>query len=149
MKPIRNSVKAVIIRDGRVLMVRCRDGGGEFYLLPGGGQRPRELMRETVVRECMEEIGCPVEPGPLLFVCEYVGEREHGWEKALHQIEFMFRCFLPPGAEPAGGDAPDDVQTGVEWVPFGALDSLRHYPAGLAGALRDMDAAPVYWGNVK
>lgn len=149
MPPIRNSCKAVIQRQDKILMIRCCDNDGAFYLLPGGGQETRELMHETLVRECIEEIGCPVEPGELLYVCEYVGERTHEWERATHQIEFMFRCTLPQGVEPPGPTAPDDVQEGIEWVPVAVLDSLRHYPCGLAQALKGPDDAPVYWGNVK
>lgn len=149
METIRNSVKAVILRDHHILMIRARDPSfGDFYYLPGGGQEPQETMAEAVVRECVEEIGCPVEVGPLLFVCEYIHEAlRYEWQHSRHQIDFMFRCALPPGAEPGKGACPDDYQTGVVWVPLSELETLRHYPKGLTQALRDPGHAPVYWGR--
>ncbi|MBM3861911.1 MAG: NUDIX domain-containing protein, partial [Verrucomicrobia bacterium] len=68
---IRNSAKAIIIRDGCVLLVRVNDEGGEWYVLPGGGQRHGESLHETVRRECLEEIGVEVEVGELRLVREY------------------------------------------------------------------------------
>jgi hypothetical protein len=38
MKPIRNSAKAIVIRDGYLLSIRNRDADGDWYILPGGGQ---------------------------------------------------------------------------------------------------------------
>lgn len=149
MKPIRNSIKAIIRRGDRVLMIRCHDTEGDFYILPGGGQRPREAMEQTLERECLEELGCAVTVGPLRYVCEYIlPQKTYDWQKSLHQIEFMFRCTLPPGAEPQGGTAPDSIQTGTAWVPIFQLESLRHYPAGLASALLYPEDTPVYWGDV-
>lgn len=147
MNKIRNSCKAVIRRGDRLLMIHCRDAEGDFYILPGGGQELGERMTETVVRECMEELGCPVMPGPLLYVCEYIHDKkDFDWQRSNHQAEFMFACELPPGADPKGGAAPDDIQVGVVWMPVAEIEAVRHYPAGLARAMAgDM---PVYWGDV-
>lgn len=147
MNRIRNSCKAVIRRGGDLLMIHCRDADGDFFILPGGGQEPGERMTETLVRECVEELGCPVVPGPLLYVCEYIHDKkDFEWQRSNHQIEYMFACALPEGVDPLGGDAPDDIQVGVEWVPVAAIAGLRHYPEGLARAMTgDM---PVYWGDV-
>lgn len=145
---IRNSAKAVILREGRLLLIQAHDDiDGDFYYLPGGGQNPRETMADAVRRECMEEIGCAVTVGPLLYICEYIHEAlRYPWQHCRHQIDFMFRCELAPGAEPGAGALPDDYQTGVVWVPLGQLAGLRHYPKGLAEALQNGEA-PVYWGR--
>lgn len=145
---IRNSAKAVIRRGDNVLMIRAHDElDGDFYYLPGGGQNPQETMAEAVRRECLEETGCAVTVGELLYVCEYIHERlTYPWQHALHQIDFMFRCELTPGGEPGIGATPDDYQTGVVWVPLLQLPALRHYPKGLAEALRN-GSAPIYWGR--
>ena len=53
---IRTASKAVILRDGQLLLQRCRARhNGEFYEPPGGGQRQYETMEQAVVWECLEE----------------------------------------------------------------------------------------------
>jgi hypothetical protein len=37
MSRVRLSAKAIIIQDGRLLIVRNRDSSGDWYMLPGGG----------------------------------------------------------------------------------------------------------------
>ena len=56
--PVRSAAKAIILRDGKVLLNCCRTEAGEvYYDLPGGGQKAYEPMEETVVREVAEETG--------------------------------------------------------------------------------------------
>ena len=45
---IRVSNKALIFREGRVLLNKCAraDGSGFYYDLPGGGQRPGEAAED-------------------------------------------------------------------------------------------------------
>ena len=42
---IRNSAKALIIRNGEMLVVKYADQGGEYYALPGGGQHHRDFTQ--------------------------------------------------------------------------------------------------------
>ena len=63
---IRNSAKAIIVKDSKVLLTKNEDNEGVFYLFPGGGQEHGETLPETVKRECLEEIGQQVEVGELL-----------------------------------------------------------------------------------
>jgi 8-oxo-dGTP diphosphatase len=151
MRPVRNSAKAIIIRDGRLLLTVNDDGEGPFYLLPGGGQRPGEPLPEGLRRECREEIGAEIIVGELRYVRDYIAaNHEFAAEDAgAHQVEYMFLCRLPDGAEPADGHEPDSMQVGVEWVPLEGLASCRFYPAAmrplLAGACVE---GPVYLGDI-
>lgn len=58
------SVKAVVLRDGCVLLGRNDRNEWE---LPGGRMEPGESTRETLVRELQEETGLRVTPGRLLL----------------------------------------------------------------------------------
>jgi len=60
----RQRAAAVIVRDGRVLMVHerglgptGRHDGDEYWTLPGGGIRPGESPGDAVRREVYEEVG--------------------------------------------------------------------------------------------
>lgn len=50
-RSIRNSAKALVIKDGRILAVKIKDNNEEWYILPGGGQESEELLPEAVCRE--------------------------------------------------------------------------------------------------
>ena len=56
-KKVRNSAKAVIIRDNKLLVLIKRDQDGPYAVLPGGGQRWGETLPDALMRECQEEIG--------------------------------------------------------------------------------------------
>jgi ADP-ribose pyrophosphatase len=151
MKSIRNSAKAVIIRDNLLLLTKNKDDEGFFYLFPGGGQEKGEELKDAAVRECMEEIGQEVEVGELLFVREYIGKNHQfaEWDSDVHQVEFYFRCSLKhPDSAMGNGIHPDEHQVGVEWVPFARLDEIRVYPSALGEKIRSGVYSPCYIGDV-
>lgn len=107
-----------------------RDKSGIFYILPGGGQRHGETLREGLERECLEEIGTHVKVGELLYVREYIGKnhefrRSH---RAFHQVENVFRCSLPDPDDIGPGSEHDKKQIGVEWIPLEELPERRFLP---------------------
>lgn len=59
-RPICNSAKALIIRDGKMLALKLRDDDGDFCIMPGGGQKSEELLPDAVCREVAEELGIRV-----------------------------------------------------------------------------------------
>jgi len=78
--PVRNSAKAVIMKDGCVLLTKNQHEQEIFYLFPGGGQEHGETLEEAVKRECIEEIGQEVVVRELLHVREYIGRNhEHAF----------------------------------------------------------------------
>ncbi len=152
MKPIRNSAKAVIARDGALLCIRKEDRDGVYHILPGGGQERGESLHDALRRECLEEIAVDVEIGELRFVRDYIG-RNHDFadvDAETHAMELMFLCSLPDGAEPASGAIPDVGQLDIAWVPLPDLVTARVYPIELARALAagSWDDIPVYLGDI-
>lgn len=152
MKPIRNSAKAIIIRDGCLLATRNVDEEGDWYLLPGGGQQPGETLTQALRRECQEEIGANVEIGDLKLVREYIG-KNHEYADSdgdAHQVEFMFECRVSADYEPQNGHAADTYQTGVDWLPVSQLERYRLYPQRLKAALQEnsADKKLAYLGDV-
>ena len=71
-RKIRTSAKAVVIKNGKLLVIKLNDGNEEFYILPGGGQDNEEQLPQTVEREVREETGINVRCNDLLFVIEGV-----------------------------------------------------------------------------
>jgi 8-oxo-dGTP diphosphatase len=152
---IRVSAKAVIVRQGRVLLCRNVDEAGDWYCLPGGGQRRGETLLEAVRRECLEEIGTIVEVGRLLFVRDYLAWNHEfaASDPHTHQVELMFECAVPSGYVACGGATPDSWQAGAEWVEISSLARRRVYPSALRELLArftegELGASPVYLGDV-
>jgi len=152
MNTVRNSAKAVILHDGKILTIQCLSWKKEtFYILPGGGQEHGETLIQALQRECLEEIGCTVDVGRLLWLREYIGRNHEFAEvhKDLHGMELMFECRLPPGAEPRAGTNPDDGQVGLAWLEVRTIGDKLFYPQALKPVLqRPWSDSPVYLGDV-
>lgn len=151
---VRTATKAIIIRDGALLVTVNKDFEGTYYLLPGGGQVPGETLHQALERECREEIGVSVDIGDLVLVRDYIGanhEFAHA-EGSDHGLELMFRCELRDGEEPRRGTEPDGPQVGFTWLPLDDLAQHRVYPSILAEALpqlaRDRWPGTCYLGDV-
>ena len=150
MNKVRISAKAIIVQDGRLLVLRNRDAVGDWYSLPGGGQEHGETLTAALNRECLEEIGSGVTVGRLRFVRDYIAKHHEfaSDEGDAHQVELMFGCELM--SEPHPGALPDTMQTGIEWLELNALSNHRLYPKVLRQLLAaDMTLdEPVYLGDV-
>ena len=152
--PIRNSVKAVLLRDGKILCNRCAgESGAEYYALPGGGQRPFESMEEALAREVLEETGLTARAGRLLAVAEEIDCRvkARDFPEYAHRIQHIFL------AEPAGeGEAVppaerDYGQTASVWLPLEEADRLPFRPGLLAGKISALAAGklPFFLGTAR
>ena len=132
MPATRNSAKALIVRDGAVLLQVCRFGEEVVHLFPGGGQEFEETLAVAVRREVLEETGLRVAVGELLWVREFV-KRAHRPDDPHpgHAVEFFFRCTPEDDAPPAAISVPDDAQIGIRWVPFAELPALTVWPAAV------------------
>jgi 8-oxo-dGTP diphosphatase len=133
---LRYAAKALIIEAGRLLCLRKRGDIGVYYVLPGGGQEPGELLPEALARECLEELGARAEIGPLRFVQEYVG-RNHLFKQAhggMHFVNLYFECRLleRPLTRPL---VPDQGQEALEWLDLDRLPEAAFFPRNLAGRL--------------
>jgi 8-oxo-dGTP pyrophosphatase MutT (NUDIX family) len=151
---IRNSAKAIIIKDSRVLLTKNVDEEGHFYLFSGGGQDHGEVLSNTVKRECIEEIGEKVEVKDLLHIREYIGKNHEYayYDSHVHQIEYYFVCHI--STEQNGSSVPsnpDSHQVGIEWVPIYDLMDFRIYPKGIREYIQEYGnkkGNTVYLGDI-
>ena len=133
---IRNAARAVILREGSILLLRKNGGsGGERFALPGGAQDLGETLEQALNRECMEEIGTGVEIIDLLHVADYFKARDTDPPSTRHLVEFLFHCKVPHGYSPRNGHHPDKHQVEVLWAPISRLGEMNLLPGSLAGHL--------------
>jgi 8-oxo-dGTP diphosphatase len=151
----RSCVAAVIIRDENLLVVKKRDEKGVVYSFPTGGQEAGETLVQAVQREVLEEVGCEIVVGPLLWVREYIGKHHENadLEDDVHVVCHLFHCTMSSVSQIFQGMAPDPDQEGVEWLPLQQLTTYRFYPQALISALIELEqgtpsSVPLYVGDV-
>ena len=81
MKPVRVSAKAIIIENGKILLIKHEDKYGEWYGLPGGGQENGETLVEALIRECQEEISATIEVKDVLYIRDYIAKNHEFYEE--------------------------------------------------------------------
>ena len=116
MSSPRIGVKALVVRDGHVLMNEVRTARGEvLFGPPGGGQEHGESQAEALVRECREEIGAGIEV--FQGACVYEGRR--GRRRRGHpavppgQRRLLVRALRGGGAGPGPRAGPGAGGLGV------------------------------------
>jgi 8-oxo-dGTP pyrophosphatase MutT (NUDIX family) len=86
---VRDAVRAIIIKDGKIAMVHSEAKG--YYKFPGGGAELDEDHRATLARETLEEIGLHVKEvtGELGMIKE-VRKGLYGQEIFEHNSYYYF-----------------------------------------------------------
>ncbi|MDX2477303.1 MAG: NUDIX domain-containing protein [Gammaproteobacteria bacterium] len=148
---IRNAVRAVIIRDSRILLIRKEyEDGRQQFALPGGAQDSGETLSSALDRECREEIGTTVRIDSLLHVADWFKPRDTVPPSTRHLVEFLFACDVEDSYSPQNGHHPDSHQVEVVWVQLDALQSIPLHPSASAAFLHSAmkDKAAVYLGEI-
>lgn len=144
---IRNAVRALVIRDGAILLLR-KSGGmqGERFALPGGAQDLGETLEQALNRECLEEIGTAVEIIDLVHVADYFKARDTSPPSTRHLVEFLFACRVPVDYSPRNGHHPDKHQIEVVWSDLDQLPRMPLYPRSLRTRIQELAGTRVYLG---
>ncbi|MBQ9141800.1 MAG: NUDIX domain-containing protein [Lachnospiraceae bacterium] len=140
---IRNSAKALIIKEGKMLAIKMKDNDEEWYIMPGGGQESEELLADAVCREVAEEVGIEVIAKELVFVIEGV----HG--EVFHRVDLVFLCEYV-GEVSDVVSHKDTNQIGYDWLDIQTLNHSKLYPSKLRRQIMNLyEGKPykVYLGN--
>lgn len=140
---IRNSAKALIIKDGKILAIKIKDKNEEWYIMPDGGQESEETLVKAVCREVAEELGLQVEAKELVFVVEGV----HG--EQFHRVDMVFLCEYVCEIKNTLLH-PDMNQVGYDWLEIKSLNNSPLYPSKLRRQIMNLYEGKeykVYLGN--
>ncbi len=114
-------VGAVVIEDGRLLLIRRGRGAyADHWAVPGGRQRRGETMQEAAVRETQEETGLIVEVGDVVWAGDILDE---AIPPAYHYTVVDFAASRVGGTLRAGDDAAE-----ARWVSLADIRDLRLTP---------------------
>jgi len=112
------AVGAVIVQDGRILLIRRAAGAyADHWAVPGGRQEYGESMREAVARETREETGLEVTVGEPVWIGDIIDEAA---PPGYHYTVVDFRATAVGGELRSGDDAAE-----VRWV---GIDEARRLP---------------------
>lgn len=128
LKPkLRLAVRAVILRENRLLVVNAWPGGvSDLWCAPGGGVERGASLPDNLAREVHEETGFRIAVTDPCLVNEF-----HDPESGFHQVDIYFRAAIT-GAEPGPGwRDPAGVVERHRFVNEAELRALRFKPDSL------------------
>ena len=142
-RPLSIGAGAVVIHDGRVLLVRnIRGVTRGRYLLPAGRLEPGELPDQAAAREAFEETNLRVEIEGLLGVRLWV------MDDGEHNYFFMFAAkLLSPVSDLRPNLAEVDDARFFSPVEMAALGPDETWSGAIAIAEKALGAAPSLWPN--
>jgi ADP-ribose pyrophosphatase len=101
----RVAVGAVVMRDGRVLVVERGKAPAEgVWALPGGSVELGETLGQAAEREVLEETGVVVRAGDVIYTFDAVVRDDDGRVR-FHYVILDLACEYVQGEANAGGDA--------------------------------------------
>lgn len=124
MKFPRLAARAVIVQDGRLLLVNAYPGGrSDLWCAPGGGVLAGQDLPANLAREVHEETGLTIAVGPLIGVNEFKAR-----DDSFHQIDLFFRATIAAGTLSADWADPEAVVTDRRWFTRAELAAIRLKP---------------------
>jgi 8-oxo-dGTP diphosphatase len=118
---MKNRSAALILRDGKLLLMHRQKPGRDYYILPGGGVELDETFEEACIREVKEETGLQVIS--LRRVHRYITQEKE---------ENYYLVDVSPGEPVLGGaearrQSPEN-QYSFEWVDSARLETTNLLP---------------------
>ncbi len=124
-KSPRVAVRAIIVEDGRILMVNAwPEGQSPLMCAPGGGVETGSSLPDNLAREVLEETGLQVAVGSPCLINEF-----HDPTSGYHQIDLFFRCtVLPDSPRPRQWTDTENIVTDRRWMTADELAAVPHKP---------------------
>lgn len=107
---VRNSARAIIIRDGRIAMIHSLKY--DYYKFPGGGIEHGESRKAAAIRETLEEAGLVVIPESVReYGCVHrVQKGSKNASERFVQDNFYYLCDVSDEVKPQKLDGYEDAE---------------------------------------
>jgi ADP-ribose pyrophosphatase YjhB (NUDIX family) len=128
-RPPRTAVRAIILDQGRLLLVNAYAGRTDLWCAPGGGVEAHASLPDNLIREVHEETGLSITVGAPCLMNEF-----HDPERDFHQIDIYFHAAIAHGAVNPDWADPEGIVTHSRWVTKDEAQVLRIKPDALIHA---------------
>ncbi len=130
---MRQAVRAIVVRDGYLLVMHRSKFGSEYYTLPGGGVKPSESGAHALLRHVNEETSLTI-ANPRLVIVEDAGDP--------YGLQYIYLCQYV-GGEPALSPTSEEAKISSlgqnlyspQWLPLHSLPSVPFKSEALKTAL--------------
>jgi ADP-ribose pyrophosphatase YjhB (NUDIX family) len=126
----RLAVRAVLLRDDRLLLVNAWKGRTHLWTCPGGGVEVHQSLPEALRREVQEETGLIVQVDEPCLVNEF-----HDPKGSFHQVDIYFRATILSGDPDGAWTDPEGIVSHRRWVTQAEMRALTVKPDSLAAAV--------------
>jgi 8-oxo-dGTP diphosphatase len=135
----RIAVRAIVLHDGKLLLVNAWKGRTHLWCAPGGGVVAHASLPDNLIREVYEETGLTVTVGAPCLVNEF-----HDPTGDFHQVDIYFRCQIDNPRIDLDWRDPEGVVTHRRWVTRDQMAKLKVKPDSLAAVTWQDADAPGY-----
>lgn len=120
MKEPRIRVSGILKKDNKILFVKHRKKGEEYFLLPGGGVDFGETFEIALKREFLEEVNLDIDVKKLCLISEGI---DPTGEKHIINLVFLVECIKGEIKIPE-----EERIVGVEFLEIAKLNEYLIYP---------------------
>lgn len=113
---MRKASRAIIIEDGKLLVMHRNKYGSQYYTLVGGRIADGETPEQALVREVREETGLEVTGATLVYIEEHA---------APYNEQYIYICTVAPHADVA-------IQEDSEEGTMNRFDLNTHQPVWIS-----------------
>jgi 8-oxo-dGTP pyrophosphatase MutT (NUDIX family) len=128
-------VRAIIIQDARVLLIKRVKKDETYWVFPGGGIEQGETNEQALSRECKEELGVEIRIGKLFT------ERPSDKLETAGQVEFFYFVDITGGTLGTGNgpefqsDSNYSGQYQLQWVGLDKISEMNIKPVEIRDTL--------------
>ncbi|MGF7228788.1 MAG: NUDIX domain-containing protein [Candidatus Saccharibacteria bacterium] len=130
---MRQAVRALVVRDGYLLVMYRNKFGQEYYTLPGGSVNPNEAPMHALLRQINEETSLTI-VNPRLVITDDAGDP--------FGMQYVYLCQyvggepkLSPTSEEAKITALGQNLYSPQWLPLHSLPSVPFRSEALKQAM--------------
>lgn len=119
---MQKRVRAVIIKDNKILLIKRTKKDSVYWVIPGGAVEEKETNEEALKRECKEELGIDIQIKELLLEVKSQKPETKG------QKEYFYLCDITNGVL-GSGNGPEfqknSLYSGVYDIEWRNINDLK------------------------